>query len=41
MEWHTSHLQKADKEYLKFVYNHDLVITLDEVPDIVKKYSKK
>ena len=39
MEWHTSHLQKVDKEYLKYVYNHNLVITLDEVPDIVKKYS--
>ncbi len=41
MEWHTGHLQKVDKEYLKTVYNHDLIITLDEVPDIVKKYGGK
>jgi hypothetical protein len=34
----TTHLQKVDKEYLKYVCNHDLIITLDEVPDIVKKY---
>jgi hypothetical protein len=38
MEWPTTHLQKVDKEYLKYVCNHDLIITLDEVPDIVKKY---
>lgn len=41
MEWHTSHLQKVDKEYLKRVYNHDLVITLDEVPNIMKVYGRK
>lgn len=39
MEWHTGHLKKVDVAYLKYVYNHDLIITLDEVPDIVKKYS--
>jgi hypothetical protein len=41
MEWHTSHLQKVDKEYLKKVYKHDLIITLYEVPDIVKVYGNK
>ncbi|MEO5564439.1 MAG: glycosyl hydrolase [Chitinophagaceae bacterium] len=41
MEWHTSHLQKVDKDYLKYVYNHDLIITLDEVPDIMKQYGTK
>lgn len=41
MEWHTGHLKNTDKEYLKFIYNHDLIITLDEVPDIVKEYGKK
>lgn len=39
MEWHTSHLTKVDKEYLKRVYTHDLVITKDEVPDILATYS--
>jgi Glycosyl hydrolase family 26 len=38
MEWHTSHLQNLDKEYLKYIYNHDLIITKDEVPDILKTY---
>lgn len=41
MEWHTSHLEKIDKTYLKFVYDHDLVITLDEVPTILDKYGLK
>lgn len=40
MEWHTSHLQKMDQEYLRKVYNHDLIITLDEIPDIVKEYGE-
>jgi hypothetical protein len=40
MEWHTGHLKKVDKEYLKLVYNHELVITLDEVPDIIKTYKE-
>ena len=26
--------------YLKLVYNHELVITLDEVPDITQVYDK-
>ncbi len=38
MQWHTSHLQNTDLTYLKFVYDHDLVITLDEVPDIMASY---
>jgi beta-mannanase len=41
MEWHTSHLQQLDKTYLKYVYDHELVITLDEVPDIMAKYGVK
>jgi len=40
MEWHTSHLTKVDKEYLKRIYSHHLVITKDEVPNIVEVYSK-
>lgn len=38
MEWHTSHLKNLDKEYLKYIYSHELVITKDELPDIVKVY---
>lgn len=38
MEWHTSYLQGVDKTYLKYVYDHDLVITKDEVPDIMTQY---
>ena len=38
MEWHTNFVQSVDKEYLKYIYNHDLIITKDEVPDIMKKY---
>ena len=41
MEWHTGHLKSVDTAYLKSLYNHDLVITLDEVPDIVKMYGTK
>lgn len=41
MEWHTSFLTKVDKDYLKYVYNHDLIITLDKVPDIMKLYRDK
>ena len=41
MEWHTGHLKSVDTTYLKFIYNHDLVITLDEVPDIMKVYGNK
>jgi hypothetical protein len=35
MEWHTSYIQGVDKTYLNTVYNHDLVITLDEVGNIM------
>jgi hypothetical protein len=41
MEWHTNFLRKVPTEHLKYVYNHDLVITSDEVPDIVKAYGLK
>lgn len=41
MEWHTSHIASVNKDYLKYVYNHDLIVTLDEVPDIVAVYGKK
>ena len=37
MEWHTSHLTKIDKTYLKYVYNHELILTLDEIPAIVER----
>ncbi|MDA3893111.1 MAG: glycosyl hydrolase [Salinivirgaceae bacterium] len=38
MQWHTGHLTDTDVDYLNEVYNHSLVITLDEVPDIVTAY---
>lgn len=41
MEWHTDYLTKVDKTYLHDTYNHDLVITLDEVPDIMAAYGRK
>jgi hypothetical protein len=41
MEWHTGHLRRVNTTYLRTVYNHDLIITLDEVPDIVKVYGGK
>jgi hypothetical protein len=40
MEWHTDFIRKVDTTYLKQVYNHELVITRDEVPNIMKVYSK-
>ncbi|HYF70499.1 MAG TPA: glycosyl hydrolase [Ohtaekwangia sp.] len=39
MEWHTDHLEDIDEEYLKHVYDHELVITKDELPDIMAVYS--
>jgi hypothetical protein len=39
MQWHTAHLTNTDPDYLRRVYNHDLVITLDEVPDIMNVYN--
>jgi len=41
MEWHTDYLMKVDQKYLRDVYNSPLVITLDELPDIMKVYGKK
>ncbi|HEX8327682.1 MAG TPA: glycosyl hydrolase [Hymenobacter sp.] len=41
MEWHTSHLQRLDPKYLRYVYQHDAVITKDEVPDIMKAYRRR
>jgi len=39
MQWHTSHLSNIAIAELKNVYNHDLVVTLDEVPNIMQEYS--
>jgi hypothetical protein len=36
MEWHTGHLRSLDKEYLRLLYNHDLIITKDELPNMVQ-----
>lgn len=41
MEWHTQFIRDVDTVYLKQVYNNNLTITRDEVPDIMKIYSKK
>lgn len=38
MEWHTTYLTSLDKDYLKELYDRDLVITLDDMPDIMVKY---
>ena len=38
MEWHTDHLVDLDEDYLKRLYNHELIITKDEIPDIMAKY---
>jgi len=38
MEWHTGHLAKLDKTYLKYVYDHELIVTKDELPDIMAEY---
>lgn len=38
MEWHTDWLAGVDMEYLKKVYQHPLVVTLDEVPPIMEYY---
>lgn len=35
MLWHTWHLTRHDQEALKRVYNHDLILTRDELPDIM------
>jgi len=41
MEWHTSFIRKVDTTYLKYVYNHTLIVTRDKVPDIIRLYGKK
>ncbi|MFD1257841.1 glycosyl hydrolase [Mucilaginibacter terrae] len=41
MVWHTSHIAKVDKDYLKHVYSHEQVVTLDEVPDIMRLYGTR
>lgn len=38
MVWHTGHIFNVDQTHLKAVYSHNLVITRDEIPDIVKIY---
>jgi hypothetical protein len=40
MEWHTDFLEKVDVDYLNRVYHHPLIITKDELPDIMKVYGK-
>jgi Glycosyl hydrolase family 26/Glycosyl hydrolase family 3 N terminal domain len=35
MLWHTSHVTNHNKEELKRIYNNDLVITRDELPNIM------
>ncbi|MEP6747848.1 MAG: glycosyl hydrolase, partial [Bacteroidota bacterium] len=41
MEWHTNFIRKVDTTYLKYVYNHELIITRDKVPDIMRMYGQK
>lgn len=41
MLWHTSFVTKYDRAELKRIYNHKKVITLDELPDIMKKFGGK
>ncbi len=36
--WHTGHLTDTDDGYLNEVYNHELTVTLEDVPDIVAEY---
>lgn len=36
MLWHTDFVTSYNKEELKRIYNHKLVLTLDELPDIMK-----
>ncbi len=39
MEWHTSHLTEMDSTYLRNVYNHDLVVTRDEIPNLMAAHN--
>jgi beta-mannanase len=41
MLWHTSFVTMQNPEILKKIYNHELIITKDELPNIMKKYGKK
>lgn len=38
MEWHTNYLEDLDTNYLNKLYHHELIITKDELPDIMKAY---
>ncbi|RED96128.1 glycosyl hydrolase [Marinoscillum furvescens] len=38
MVWHTDWLTQVDEDYLKYNYQHHLVVTHDELPDIVSEY---
>jgi hypothetical protein len=38
MEWHTTWLTSIDTAYLRKIYNHDLEVTLDKVPNIMAQY---
>ena len=40
MEWHTDHLKQIDVDYLNLLYHHELIITKDEVPDIMAIYGE-
>jgi hypothetical protein len=35
MEWRTDHLEDLDEGYLNTLYHHKLIITKDELPDIM------
>ena len=37
MVWHTDHIMDNDKKNLKEVYNHEDVITLDELPNFLEQ----
>jgi hypothetical protein len=41
MLWHTSMVTSQQPERLKRIYSHDLIITKDELPDIMKVYGPK
>ena len=41
MQWHTNYLREVPVKHLRYVYDDDLVVTLDEVPNIVKQYGGK
>ncbi len=41
MLWHTRHLAKHNRDALIRAYNHDLVITRDELPNIMEYLDEK